>query len=343
MTMSIRAAAPDARWDAVVAGDGGLIFASSGYLALIEHHLDGTRPRHLAAYRDDELVGVLPSFTKCAPGFGCVNNSSPFYGSHGGVYTTLGGAARDACVRELLDAWKEQCAEDECDVANLVEPLGNRDAHLYDAALSPWRSDDRIGQVVDPIAADPDARLAGYHQKTRNMVRKAQRQGLELREERAAVDFLHAVHAENLATIGGRAKPAHFFRALGEHLGDAWTIYTASLDGERVAGLLVLWFGDCVEYYTPVTRAAFRAAQPMTLLVHHALGEAAARGCRRFNFGGTWTTQEGVYRFKARFGATDVPYRYYVLRLRDESPLLAADPLSARAALDGYYLYPMAA
>ena len=77
------------------------------------------------------------------------------------------------------------------------------------------------------------------------------------------------------------------------------------------------------------------------MLVHHALGAASERGCRRFNFGGTWTTQDGVYRFKARFGAADMPYRYYVIRLRDESPLLAADPASARAAFDGYYLYPM--
>ncbi len=341
--MRIQTVVPDADWDAVVADDRGLIFASSGYLALIEHHLEDTRPRHLGAFQESKLVGVLPSFTKSAQQFGCVNNSSPFYGTHGGVYTTLTGMAREECVRALLAAWRQQCTDDGCDVANLVEPLGNRDASLYAATLEPWRSDDRIGQVVDPIVTDPEERLAGYHQKTRNMVRKAQRQGLVLREERDAVDFLHTVHAENMDAIGGRAKPAHFFRALSEHLGAAWTIYTASLDGERVAGLLVMWFGDCVEYYTPVTRAAFRAAQPMSLLIHHALGEASARGCSRFNFGGTWTTQEGVYRFKARFGATDVPYRYYVVRLRDESPLLDADPASVRAAFDGYYLYPMAA
>jgi hypothetical protein len=340
--LEIRPLAPDARWDAVVADDHGLVFASSGYLALIEHHLDGTRPRHLAAFRDGAVVGVLPSFVKCVPDVGCVNNSSPFYGSHGGVYTTLSGAQRAACVTQLLDAWSEACVEDRCDVANVVEPLGNRDADAYAAALRPWRSDERIGQVIAEISSDGEEMLSRYHQKTRNMVRKAQRQGFALREEPDAVDFLYEVHAENMAAVGGRPKPARFFHALGDHLGDAWTIYTASLDDERVAALLVMWFGDCAEYYTPVTRAAFRGAQPMTLLVHHAIAAAAARGCRRFNFGGTWKTQEGVYRFKARFGATDVPYRYYVTRHRDDSPLLAADPASARAAFDGYYLFPMA-
>jgi hypothetical protein len=337
----IAPADPGTQWDAVVAADRGMIFASSGYLSLLEHELAGTRPRHLGAYRDGELVGVLPSFTKTAPGLGAVNNSSPFYGSHGGVYSTLGGAAREACVRALLVGWREQCADDGCDVASLVEPLGNSDAGVYADVLAPWRSDTRIGQVVEPVAADPAERMAGYHQKTRNMVRKAQRQGLALAEDRQALDFLHEVHVENMAAIGGRAKPRRFFTALADRLGDSWTIFTASLDGERVAALLVMWFGDCAEYYTPVTRAAHRAAQPMTLLVHRALGAAAERGCRRFNFGGTWLTQEGVHRFKARFGATDIPYRYYVIRLCDESPLLAADPASARAAFDGYYLYPM--
>lgn len=341
-SLDICSAVPDARWDTVVAADRGLVFASSAYLSLLEHHLHPAQPRHLAAYRDGALVGVLPSFSKRSP-VGCVNNSSPFYGSHGGVYTTLEGEARERCVRALLEAWVAQCAEDGCDVANVVEPLDNRDAPLYAATLQPWRTDERIGQVLEGIVPAPDEMLARYHQKTRNMVRKAQRQGFTLREEAGALDFLASVHAENLTAIGGRPKPARFFRALPDHMGDGWTVYTASLDGERVAALLVLWFGDCGEYYTPATRAEFRAGQPMTLLVHHAIAASAARGCRRFNFGGTWKSQAGVYRFKARFGARDVPYRYYVTRRRAESPLFAVDSASWPAALDGFYLFPRAA
>jgi GNAT acetyltransferase-like protein len=336
--LEYRRVAPDADWDAVVAADGGQVFASTGYLGLIGDHLGGSQARHLGAFRAGRLMGVMPSFTRCVDALGCVNNSSPYFGSHGGVYTTLSGADRAACVRGLLDAWTTICATDDCAVGNVVEPLGNRDKPLYASRLAPWRMDERVGQIVERITSDPDEMLSSYHHKTRNMLRKAERLGVRVRDEQTALDFLHEVHVENLAVLGGRAKASTFFEAIPDHLGDAWSLHTAHLDGERIAALLVLYFADCAEYYTPVTRADFRTVQPMTLLVHHAITSAAARGCRRFNFGGTWHTQAGVHRFKSRFGATDRPYRYYIRRFRADAPLIR--DASAVEAFDGYYLYP---
>jgi hypothetical protein len=165
-----------------------------------------------------------------------VNNSSPFFGSHGGVYTNLTGADRVACVVALLRAWGEVCREDECSVANLVEPLNNRDASVYAETLVPWRTDERIGQVVEDINADPSEMTSRYHQKTRNMLRKAERQGFAIREEPAAMAFLHEVHAENMAAIGGTPKAAGFFQALREHLAGAYTIHTASRRAREANG-----------------------------------------------------------------------------------------------------------
>ena len=31
-----------------------------------------------------------------------------------------------------------------------------------------------------------------------------------------------------------------------------------------------------------------------------------------WNWGGTWLSQDGVYRFKSRFGAIDKEYKYYI-------------------------------
>jgi hypothetical protein len=337
MSEEIRAISPDRAWDDVVRRDGGQVFASSGYLELIRAELGGPRPRHLGAYRDGELVGVLPSLTACVDGVGCVNNSSPYYGSHGGVYTTLAGPERDACVAALLRRRLELCEQDGCATSNLVEPLGNRDAATYEATLRPWRTDERTGQVLEDIGAGEAEMMDRYHSKTRNMVRKAQRQAYALHEDRGALGFLAEVHAENMAAIGLAAKSPAFFRSLPEHLGEDWTVHVAALDGEPVAALLVLYFGDCAEYYTPVTRAEHRAGQPMSLLVHRAILTAAERGLRRFNFGGTGRGQEGVYRFKARFGATDRAYRYYVSR-HDGAPV---PPPEAVAAFRGFYLYPL--
>ena len=51
--------------------------------------------------------------------------------------------------------------------------------------------------------------------------------------------------------------------------------------------------------------------------------DAAAGGKAWFNFGGTWLTQEGVHRFKRKWGARAVSYRYFT-QVNDRS--LLADP-----------------
>ena len=50
----------------------------------------------------------------------------------------------------------------------------------------------------------------------------------------------------------------------------------------------------------------------MSLLIYEAMQEAARRGCRYWNWGGTWLTQDGVYFFKSRWGTEDRPYYYYI-------------------------------
>ena len=49
----------------------------------------------------------------------------------------------------------------------------------------------------------------------------------------------------------------------------------------------------------------------MSLIIFHAFVDAMKRGYSIFNWGGTWLTQDGVYRFKKQFGAKDYPYSYY--------------------------------
>ena len=49
----------------------------------------------------------------------------------------------------------------------------------------------------------------------------------------------------------------------------------------------------------------------MSALIFHAMAELTADGYELWNWGGTWPSQKGVYRFKSRFGAADFPYRYF--------------------------------
>ena len=177
-------------------------------------------------------------------------------------------------------------------------------------------TDSRIGQFT-PLPADAqgpdeinDALMALYHPKTRNMVRKAIQGVSSVEIDNAAFGFLRRVHLENMSVIGGIPKPDAFFDLVPRHFvpGLDFDLFVGRVDGEPAAALLVFYFNETAEYYTPVVLATARNSQALTLLIHRAMAKAIEHGCRRWNWGGTWSAQQGVYQFKSRWGTQDKPY-----------------------------------
>jgi hypothetical protein len=146
-----------------------------------------------------------------------------------------------------------------------------------------------------------------------------------------------------MADIGGRAKREDFFTAVPRHFAphDGYDVYTARLEGEIVAALLVFWFGETAEYFTPVVEHDHRSHQPLAAILDRALADAAERGMRWFNWGGTWQSQDGVYRFKRKWGARDVRYRYFV-KVNDRA-LLDSSPDELRDRFGDFYVAPFSA
>ena len=52
--------------------------------------------------------------------------------------------------------------------------------------------------------------MQSFHHKTRNMVRKAEKRGVEVVVDNEAMTFLMDVHQQNMREIGGLAGPAIF-------------------------------------------------------------------------------------------------------------------------------------
>lgn len=272
----------------------------------------GAEPHGLLALADGEIVGALPLHVSTGK-FGKVYNSLPFYGSNGGVITRDPEAARAllAAYTGLVTA-TGVCAG--CVVENPLTGSMVEFPHQI--------TDQRIGQFtpLDDVDDFPEVLMSVIDSSTRRNIRKAIREGVAVREDNGCFDFLREVHLENMASIGGNPKPDRFFQAMRDNFrpGTDYRIYTAELDGERVAALLLLYFNQTVEYYTPVIRHDYRSQQPLALIVYQAMVEAQALGFRRWNWGGTWLSQDGVYRFKKKWNTEDIPYTYYIHVTNDE-------------------------
>lgn len=253
------------------------------------------------------ISGVVTAM-ETSGSYGRIINSLPFFGSHGGLIFD------NEASGKMLGYWlNSRFSENDVAAATIIEnpfepssSVGRVEADLMD---------ERIGQFT-PLSAeksDPEVLLSSLHPKTRNMVRKAIGLGVTVRRDPSQLQTLAELHTENMEVISAIPKPKRFFDLIPSHfeIDQDWQCWSATIDNEVVAALLVFHFNQITEYFTPVIRADFRSSQALSLIIFEAMRDASRRGMRWWNWGGTWKSQESVYRFKSRWGTVDMPYRYH--------------------------------
>lgn len=289
----------------------------------------GARSLGRLALENGRVVGVMPLLALDGP-HGTVINSLPFFGSNGGVL------AETAAAEQILRKEYEKLAS-----AGGVA-LSVWISHPFMEVLSPSHEyqDERIAQWTDLTVEGVGGLPGCIDSSARRNVGKAGSSGVLVREAPDAMGFLEEVHRENMAAIGGRAKPQDFFRCLPETMayGRDWRLYVAERNGEKLAALLTFEAGRTVEYVMPAVRESARGLQPTAAILAQAMGDARSRGFTRWNWGGTWLTQEGVYRFKKKWGAAERRYRYFIT-LNDQS-LLALTAGQLADAYPWFYTLP---
>ncbi len=318
--------------DFVATAPGALLYHSLAYRDLLVDHL-GCEQEYLLARDGGDVRGVLPLLWTGADD-ARIYNSLPFYGSHG---SALSSDAETGAA--LIAAYDERARADGTLAATMV-------ANPFLARQPPEPvhnlTDERISQVTD-LPGDEAALLGIIDSSARRNVRKARRSGIVATTDAGRLDAVAEIHRDNIEALGGRAKEMSFFAAVPRHFeaGRDFDVFVALQDDAVVAGLLVFYFGGTVEYFTPAVDHDHRSEQPLALLLVEAMVAAGQRGLARWNWGGTWTAQDGVFRFKRKWGAHEGRYRYYV-QLNDES-LLDASPEQLRARYGDFYVVPFSA
>jgi hypothetical protein len=288
-------------------------FRSPGHLRMISAVAD-CEIGYVVLSKGSQLIAALPFATKSSK-LGRIINTLPFYGSCSSVVGSTLGDHAVLMVRKLLSHAK---ATGVSTVTIIDDWRHNVFSRLGDADFVSKRSN----QFIELSRWRGSSPIDHYHHKTRNLVRKAAKLGVVGRISEDLKDFanLEAVHRENMASVGGAAKPARFFEWLRENpQGLArHRLYVASLDGWDCAYLLNFYCGDTVEYYMPAVRVDARSAQPLSLLIDVALQDAMRDGYSYWNFGGTWPNQHTLRHFKTRWGGEESSYSYYTYVINPE-------------------------
>ena len=117
-----------------------------------------------------------------------------------------------------------------------------------------------------------------------------------------------------MISLGGKQKNKLFFQLINKYFtyGKEYKVYIAEINGDIAAGLLVFFHKEYIEYFTPVITAKYRPYQALSAIIFTAMVDSINDGRKIWNWGGTWfRNQDGVKRFKERWGTQEKIYNYY--------------------------------
>ncbi len=263
--------------------------------------------------KNKEIACWIPFILKTSEKINLVN-AMPYYGSHGGPY-----GPNKNLYNKLLVLFFEYCISQNIDSSFVALSIEASDL-LSEEIKRKYLIDKRIGQITHipkhSINIEDDL-FASYHVKTRNAVRKGLKYSninLTTETEENLLSKIINLHIENISVLNGIPKKLEHFKLLKKFSGTDYKFRMVSycVDDKIACALISLITATTYEYFTPVLNPLFRESQLLSRLIHNELIYASKINLKYWNWGGTWPSQEGVYRFKSRWGAKSLPYYYLI-------------------------------
>jgi FemAB-related protein (PEP-CTERM system-associated) len=292
----------------------------------------GHETPYLAAFRNADIVGVLPLVRVRSLVFGHYLVSLPFV-SYGGPLG-LAEAQQALCAQAIRMA----------NGAKLIE-LRSRTPVATDMRLVSRK----ITVVRDLVPGDYDATFKGFDSKVRSQVRRAEREGLVVRFGHEHSQAFHRVFSEHMRDLGSPAHSHAFFASLAAMLGERAWIGVAYLGDVPVAAGFAIENGTEVEISWASALRSYSKMAPNMALYGAFIRRACERNFHVFNFG-RCTPDSGTHKFKRQWGSRDEPLAWYqfsasdttappnpdqggfalAVRLWQKLPLAITKPLGAR-------------
>jgi len=196
-----------------------------------------------------------------------------------------------------------------------------------------------VKRINHVLLLDPDPAVVerGFRSSVRRNVRTARGSGLTLRRASAETDMVDTFYRLQVMTrhrLGLPPQPRGFFQGLWREVLSAGLghLTIVESDGRPVAaGAFLRWNGVTIYKYGASDPAAWNL-RPNNLLFAEEIRDACLAGCTAFHFGRTDVADEGLRRFKAGWGAEELPLHstWFGASPREER---AGPPAALRAVL----------
>ena len=204
-----------------------------------------------------------------------------------------------------------------------------------------------FGSHVILLDQDEEALWSFVHSKHRNVIRKAEKEGVTVQVggEALLVDYA-ALERETTERTGRASSGYNYYLKQATNLGDNLRVYIAYHEGiPQAGGIFYTNSAYCYYMYGATKRDSITGAA--NLLLWSAIKNAKAEGVKKFSFVGCRINEDpdskyhGIQRFKERFGGElcvgymfryeEKPYMYKlfckVMQWRNRSAKIYQDPI----------------
>ncbi len=207
-------------------------------------------------------------------------------------------------------------AEDDRALAHFHEGLHGEPFDGYRSVV--LRTDRPLGEqpstsnwVRHEVSTDRpfDEIVSDYSSNVRRNLRKAERSGLrfERRTDADAIRTFYRLHLMTRRKHGVPIQPKRFFARLHDRLVQPGLgfVGVVSKDGQAIAASVFLVYNGTMIYKYGASDARALAYRPNEFMFSNAIRMATEQGCVRLDFGRSNKRDEGLCRFKRKWGTTE--------------------------------------
>lgn len=282
------------------------VYYLSGYVKAFMIHGDGEP--HLLFFENDGLRGIYV-FMKRFVVSGVFDSITPY--GYGGVLFE-GDVSKDKTSvfwKEYLDYMHELGI-----VSNFVR------YHPILQNASPMKEISNVIDLGKTIAMDlssPEIIWENLHSKNRNMMRKAEKNGVVIKHGKG-MDLLDKFREIYNATMDkDHAEEYYYFKrpfyeSIHCDLYDNYEMFYAEYAGEVIAMSIMIFANDRMNYHLSGSNMDYRNLAPSNLLLYKAALWGCEQGMKTLHLGGgVGSGEDNLYKFKAAFNKNS-DYRFSI-------------------------------
>lgn len=273
------------------------VYYLSGYVKAFQIHGDG-EPQ-LFYYNENGLRGIYVYMKRKTAIEGVYDSITPY--GYGGFL--LEGDESEENIKSLWKPYVEKMKSE-----NIVDNFVRYHPVLANAIPMKVCSDViDLGKTVSMDLSSEDVIWKNIHSKNRNMIRKAEKNGIVIKHGQGLELFDDFIKIYNATMDKDNAEPYYYFKpefykSIHEDLKDNYEMFWAEYKGKIIAMSIMIFANGRLNYHLSGSDLQYRNLAPSNLLLYKAAMWGMEKGMKTFHLGGgVGSGEDNLYKFKIAF------------------------------------------